>query len=76
MVKITDEGDGMISWIARTPEQKQHDKIKQLETKNKELKLNLLEFGRHSEGCNYPHNKEYGCKCGWLKIEQALKGGK
>jgi len=40
-----------------------------------EAKQDLLEFGRHSEGCNYPYGKEYGCKCGWLQVEQALKGG-
>ena len=28
----------------------------------------LTEYGRHSEGCNYPHGKEYGCKCGFLNV--------
>lgn len=46
----------------------------QLQAENEELKQDLLEFGGHSEGCNYPYNEKYGCKCGWLKIYQALKG--
>ena len=40
-----------------------------------ELEADLLEFGRHAEGCNYVYDAAYGCKCGWLEIEQALKGG-
>lgn len=28
----------------------------------------LTEYGRHMEGCNYPHGGEYGCKCGFLAI--------
>jgi hypothetical protein len=31
-----------------------------------QLMIDLKEYGRHSEGCSYPHNKKYGCKCGYL----------
>jgi len=30
----------------------------------------LWEYVRHSEGCNYPHGKEYGCKCGLLALDE------
>ena len=40
-----------------------------------ELEADLLEFGRHAEHCYYVYDAAYGCKCGWLEIEQALKGG-
>ena len=32
--------------------------IEKLQAELKELKLDLLEFGRHSEGCCYPYGKE------------------
>ena len=37
-----------------------------------DLKQDLLEFGRHSEGCNYPYGEAYGCKCGWLETMKRL----
>ena len=40
-----------------------------------ELEADLLEFGRHAGGCKYGYYEGYGCTCGWLEIEQALKGG-
>lgn len=49
------------------------ERCQQLQAENKELKQDLLEFGRHSEGCCYIYDKVYGCKCGWLEVEQALK---
>ena len=39
----------------------------------KGLKQDLIEFGRHSPGCPNQYDKKYHCKCGWLKVEQALK---
>ena len=35
--------------------------------KIKELKQDLLEFGRHSEGCSAPYS--YPCRCGWDKVK-------
>ncbi len=32
----------------------------------------LREYGRHLEGCSYPHDEKYGCKCGWLEVENGL----
>lgn len=43
-----------------------------LAAKDKEIRRlqeDLLEYGQHLAGCNYPHGAEYGCKCGWLKIK-------
>ncbi len=53
---------------------KQQKQIQHLQAENKELKQNLLEFGRHSEGCSRTFGEKYRCKCGWLKVQQALKG--
>jgi hypothetical protein len=40
---------------------------------NKQLRQDLIDFGRHSRSCNYPYNPNYGCKCGWLEVEKTLK---
>ena len=47
----------------------------QKNTRIAELEADLLEFGRHAEHCYYVYDAAAGCKCGWLEIEQALKGG-
>jgi hypothetical protein len=39
----------------------------------KELRQDLIEFGRHSQGCT-GRFEPYTCTCGWSKVEQALKG--
>lgn len=49
--------------------------IKQLQAEVKQLKEDLIEFGRHSEGCSRQWDEKYRCKCGWDKVEQALKKG-
>lgn len=38
-----------------------------------ELVGNLAEYGGHKQGCNYIYNPAYGCKCGWLEVEQFLE---
>ncbi|MHC4324086.1 MAG: hypothetical protein ACYSUX_07420 [Planctomycetota bacterium] len=38
----------------------------------KELRQNLIEFGRHSNGC-IGRFDPHPCKCGWKEVEQALK---
>lgn len=50
------------------------DKIVQLQTEKKELYENLIEYGRHGEGCAGQWGKKYPCKCGWRNVEQTLKG--
>ena len=45
-----------------------------LEDENKQLREDLIEFGRHGEGCAYQYDKKFPCKCGWLKTRQALVG--
>ena len=30
------------------------------------LRKDFRHYGRHSEGCSYPHSEKYGCKCGFL----------
>ena len=42
-------------------------KIQEIQAENKELKQNLLEFGRHSEGCSRTFGEKYRCKCGWAE---------
>jgi len=44
-----------------------------LQAENKWLKEELIEFGRHGQGCSRQWGTKYRCKCGWEKIEQALK---
>ena len=48
-------------------------KLAEVEAENKKLKLDLIEFGRHGEGCRGQWGEQYRCKCGWLKTEKALK---
>ena len=48
------------------------EQVEQLRAENKDLKQDLLEFGRHSKGCNYPYGEAYGCKCGWLEVAKRL----
>lgn len=47
--------------------------IEKLQAKVKWLKENLIEYGRHCAGCSQEFAKKYRCRCGWDKIEQALK---
>ena len=50
------------------------EQILNLKTENKELLEYLIEYGRHAPGCSQEFAKKYRCRCGWDKVEQALKG--
>jgi hypothetical protein len=47
--------------------------LKTEQEKNRWLRENLIEYGRHEQGCNQAYNKKYSCRCGWNRVEQALK---
>jgi hypothetical protein len=71
---VESENDGLVlitplDWIKDWAEESLK-KIDDKEKKIEELRLDLLEFGRHDEGCNYIYSKNYGCKCGWLKVKE------
>lgn len=38
-----------------------------------QLKQDLIEYGRHAEGCSRAFGEKYRCRCGWLRVKQALK---
>lgn len=48
-------------------------RLEQLQAELNETRRDLLEFGRHSEGCSHAFDVKYRCRCGWLKTEQVLK---
>jgi len=50
------------------------DRNRELESQVRELegKAKLAEWARHDEGCGYPINEKYGCRCGLLKAQAAL----
>lgn len=41
-----------------------------------EARADLLEYGRHSEGCSaaFAHDPPYRCRCGWSAIETRMGG--
>ncbi len=56
------------------------DEIDTLTAENKaqakrieDLTDDLRDFGNHLPCCNYPHDKAYGCKCGYVEVEEREK---
>ena len=48
-------------------------RIDQLLAVNKEMRDYILNEARHGAGCSREFGKQYTCKCGLLKFQQALK---
>jgi hypothetical protein len=40
--------------------------------RNKQLREDLIEYGRHQPGCSEKFAAEHGCRCGWDKVKEAL----
>ena len=68
--QVKSEIDAFVDIDAYAEIEKNHAK---LQDENKWLKEELIEFGRHGQGCSRQWGTKYRCKCGWEKIEQALK---
>ena len=51
-----------------------HDELKAANERVVELEgqAKLAEWARHDEGCSYPVNEKYGCRCGLLEAQEAL----
>ena len=64
MVEIRDEGNGMVSWDARTPQEKQ---LAELNTENKRLKEEIEEW-RENEGSVCPEDVGF---VEYIKVLQA-----
>ena len=44
--------------------------LKAREKRVTELESDLRDYGAHHQGCSYPVDRCYGCKCGFLEVEE------
>ncbi|HDY88119.1 MAG TPA: hypothetical protein ENH82_08415 [bacterium] len=62
-----------------TSKKEYREQVAKLKSKNKqqakrikELEQLLIEYGRHSAGCNRELGDKYSCRCGWDREKKAV----